>query len=222
VDGATIQQRIYAGRGKAAQRIGLMCKQYRPLTAAAPLGNQVASILAAFNAGDSTYRAPNSYGDAVWYADFDANASRVGDYLVRTADAQAFFIAALQPLLPIEAVACDRKLKVQRQAGAGATVGLQSYGSSSPCDPAGMADLLGTSAAMWPASILLGGKSREPGTGLPSSAKQSGWRILLPASVPAVLNAGDIATDDLGRRYLFEACELTDMGWRINAQEVHA
>jgi hypothetical protein len=84
-----------------------------------------------------------------------------------------------------------------------------------------MADLMGTTGALWPASILLGGRAQQSGNGLPSAVQQAGWKILLPPSVPVVLNAGDIATDDLGRRYALIAAELTDLGWRCMAQEVH-
>jgi hypothetical protein len=28
-------------------------------------------------------------------------------------------------------------------------------------------------------------------------------------------------TDDLGRRYVIDGAELTDLGWRINANELH-
>ncbi len=225
MDGATIQQRIYAGRGKAALRIGLDCRQYRPLTAAAPLGNLVATIKAAFNAGDSTYRAPNLPGDSIWYGDFDARTTRAGDYLVRVSDGSTWFIAGQQQLLPIICVDCNRKVKIMRGTASAPTVGLLGYNAESPCDPTSMQTLIGTDgppAAFWPASILLGGKSQASATKLPSASKQAGWRILLPPSIPVTLQAGDIAVDDLGRRYLFDAAEATDLGWRINAQEVHA
>ena len=222
MDGATIQQRIYAGRGKAALRVGLPCAQYRPLTAAAPLGNALGTSLAAFNSGDSKYLKPNEYGDPTWYADLDGRQTLVGDYLVRATDSETWFIAGQQQLLPIIAINCNRRLRISRQTGASGSVGLQGYNTTSPCDPSGMADLLGTSAgALWPASILLGGRAQQSGSHLPSGVPQAGWRILLPASVPVTLMAGDIATDDLGRRYAITAAENTDLGWRLNAYEIH-
>ena len=222
MDGATIQARIYAGRGKAALRVGLDCAQYRPLTAAAPLGNQLGTIKAAFNSGDRNYLTPNLYGEAVWFVDLDGRVTRPGDYLVRAMDGSTWFIAAQQQVLPIVCVDCNRSVRISRQQATPGAVGLQAYGSASPCDPTSMTSILGAAGALWPASILLGGRSQKSGADLPTSAKQAGWRILLPPSVPVVLQAGDIAVDDLGRRYLIDAAELTDLGWRCNANEVHA
>lgn len=224
MDGLTIQQRIYAGRGKAALRIGLDCRQYRPLTAAAPLGNPLATLKAAFNSGDSNYLKPNLQGDAIWFADLDGRITQPGDYLVRVLDGAVWYIAGQQQLLPIVCVDCNRTLRLMRPQVSSGSVGLQAYGSATPCDPTSMTTLAGGTGAgtMWPASILFGGKSQQPGSGLPGTVKQAGWRILLPPSLPVVLQAGDMATDDLGRRYSIEGAELTEMGWRLDAKEVHS
>lgn len=216
MDAATIQAKIYAGRAKAAQRIGLDCNQFRPLTASAPLGNQVGTLMAAFNSGDNTYRNPNLPGDAIWYGDFDGRQTLPGDYLVRVADSQAFYIAAQQQLLPIICVECNRSVHIVRMQ-APASVGAVGYGGVTAGNET---DVLGTASALWPASILLGGKSQQA-AGLPADVRNSGWRILLPPSVPTVIKAGDLITDDLGKRYAIDGAELTDLGWRINAQEVH-
>lgn len=217
MDAATIQAKIYAGRAKAAQRIGLDCNQFRPLAANAPIGNQVGTLKAAFNSGDNTYLAPNLPGDAIWYGDFDGRLTQPGDYLMRVADGQAYYIAAQQQLLPIVCVECNRTLKITRQQ-AQSTVGAVGYGGNVPSQEV---DVLGATGAFWPASILFGGKSQQS-VGLPAGVKNTGWRILLPPSVPITIKAGDIATDDLGRRYAVDGAELTDFGWRINAQEVHS
>jgi hypothetical protein len=216
MDGATIQQRILAGRGKAAQRIGLACNQFRPLTAAAPLGNQIGVILAAFNAGDSTYRAPNLPGDPIWYADFDGRQTLPGDYLVRQADGSIWYVASLQQLLPIVTIECNRRLRITRENAVNA-VGAVAYSGKLPTTEA---DILGAPGALWPASILQGGK-KDASAGLPAGVKNAGWKMLLPPSVPVLIEAGDIATDDLGRRYAIDSAELTDQGWRIAANEVH-
>ena len=216
MDGATIQAKIYAGRGKAALRMGRDCSVYRPLTAAAPLGNLAATIKAAFNSGNSNYKAPNLPGDALWFADLDGRITQPGDYLIRVFDGDTFFIANQQELLPIVVVECNRQLKITREVPV-AAVGAVGY---SGMQPAQETDVLGTTGALWPCSILLGGRS-QAALNLPADVRQSGWRIMLPPSVPISIKAGDIATDDLGRRYAIEAAEQTDFGWRINAQEVH-
>ena len=45
---------------------------------------------------------------------------------------------------------------------------------------------------------------------------------MLPISVPIIVTAGDIVTDDLGHRYAVDAAEQTDTGWRITANEAHS
>lgn len=216
MDGATIQARIYAGRGKAAKRIGLTCQQYRPQSAAAPLANPLAQILVAFNSGDNTYAKPNVSNDPVWYADFDGRLTQTGDYLVRALDGATWFISAQQQLLPIVCVECNRSVKVTRQQAVTA-VGAVGYGGMLP---ATSEDVLGGDDNLWPASILIGGR-KEQAANLPAGVKNSGWRILMPPSVPIVLKAGDLVTDDHGRRFMVDAAELTDQGWRMNANEAH-
>lgn len=219
MDGAKIQTKILAGRGKAAQRIGLSCFQYRPLAAGAPLGNQVGTLLAAFNAGDSSYRAPNLPGDPIWYADLDGRLTQPGDYLVRAADGSTWFIASQQQLLPIVAIECNRRARIVRQAPV-TDVGAVGYGGSTIATEV---PILGDIGALWPASILLGGRKQATTTALPAGTGQAAWKIALPPSVPSsvVIAAADILVDDLGRRYVVDGAELTDQGWRLTSNETH-
>lgn len=219
MDGATIQQRILAGRGKAAQRIGLSCAQFRPLTAAAPLGNQVGTVLAAFNAGDNTYAKPNLPGDPIWFADLDGRVTQAGDYLVRAADGATWFIASQQQLLPIVVIECNRQMQIVRQAPV-TEVGAVGYGGLTTATEV---PILGAPGALWPASILFGGRKAPTGTGLPAGTGQAGWKVMLPPSVPGsvVIAAGDIMVDDLGRRYIIDGAELNDQGWRLTANDNH-
>ncbi len=213
MDAQTIEKRIYAGRGKAAQRIGRSCTVYRPIDALAPLGNSVRRTFAAFNAADPTYSKPNPYGKPVWFADLDGRYTQAGDYLVRN-DGATWFIAAQQSMLPIIAVECDRQVKVSRQAALTAVGAIGYGGIIAP------SDILGTTGALWPASILVANRPL-PMTDLPADVKQGGSTILLPPSVPVTLLAADLITDDLGRRYAIESAEVTDLGYRITAHEVH-
>jgi hypothetical protein len=45
------------------------------------------------------------------------------------------------------------------------------------------------------------------------------WTILLPAFGQVILRTGDFISDDIGRNAVVAAAELTDLGWRITAQQ---
>lgn len=208
-----INAKIYAGRAKAALRLGLDYNVFRPVSAANPMTNQVATIKAAFNAGDNNYKSPNMPGDAFWHGDFDGRGTQAGDYLVHPISPfDVKFIAAQQMLLPIVCIECNRIISVSR-ASPQTSIGAVGY---SGLQELGMDVVL----SEWPCSILMSGNGRKA-AGLPAGVSDGSWRVLLPPSVPAEIKAGDIVTDDIGRRYAIEAAELTDLGWRINALEVH-
>lgn len=220
MDAATLQSRIYAGYGKAALRIGQLYSQYRPSGFANPLATQRGTLYASFNSEDMKYSRPNKYGKATWYGVFDGSLTQAGDYLVGPGG--TFFIAAQQQALPILVVGCNRTVRIGRTP-TDATPGLQAYSGvveSDQVDVLGTSDALGGIATGWPASILIGGRSDKDGK-LPSSVKSAGMIILLPPSVPIAIIESDIIHDDLGRRYAVYTAELTDLGWRIQANEEH-
>lgn len=216
MDGATLQARIYNGYAKAATRLGFPCDVYRPLSASAPLANHIANIPVSLNAQDFTFQKPNLYGKAIWYALMDATVTKPGDYLVRGTDGNQFFIAGQQPHLPIIVVECNRLVWITRQV-VNSAVGQLGYSGITPSNAAAV---LGTSSARWPASILLGGRSQNA-MNLPVSGKDVGWMVLLPPSATPEIMAGDLINDDLGRVYIVDGAEQTDLGWRIKTQELH-
>jgi hypothetical protein len=217
MDGATLQAKIYNGYAKAAQIIGLTFNLYRPLSAGSPLGNLVGTLKAALDSGPAySFKSPNEYGDPTWFALINDATAQTGDYLVNANG--TYFIAGKQFLLPVIVVECNRSVRISRQTMSSA-VGAVGYSGTTA---AGETNILGAAGNLWPASIMFGGKA-QGAIGLPADSKQSGWRILLPPSVPGgvVLTASDIVTDDIGRRYVIDGAELTDLGWRINANELH-
>lgn len=222
MDALKLQSKIYGGYGKAALRLGLDNVQYRPVGTGNPLATAGVTLKASFNAQDMKYGKPNQYGIAVWWGLFDASATQEGDYLVGPQG--TFFIASQQLHLPIQLVQCNRRVTLSR-ASTGSGAGAIGYGG--PCGTSGDDILLGGAGVPadtgWPASILLFGQRERNPSGLPSGVQQTGWRILLPASVPSsvVIQAADTITDDLGRRYAVQGAEPTDMGWRMNCTELH-
>ena len=223
MDAATLQSRIYKGYGKAAVRLGQMNDVYRPIGAVNPIASatKLQSLLASFNAEDWTYTRPNKYGKATWFGLFDATPTKQGDYLVGPQG--TFFIAGQQLHLSILMVECNRSLALLRTVAPANPTGAQPYGGACITEDVaalGAVNAAGALTAGWPASVLLGGRVGGSAN-LPMSAKNAGWQILLPVSVPVAIHPGDVLLDDLGRRLIAEACELTDAGWRINAKEAH-
>lgn len=217
MDGATLQGKIYRGYAKAAKVIGQSFNLYRPLSASTPLGNQVGTVMAALDSGPAyDFKSPNEYGDPTWFALVDDATTQAGDYLINSTG--TYFIAGKQFLLPVIAVECNRTVKISRGQAVSA-VGALGYGGMTPST---QQDVLGAPGALWPASVLFGGKQERDQSGLPAGVPLAGWQILLPPSVPITIKASDIVTDDLGRRYAINGAELTDLGWRIKAVEEHA
>jgi hypothetical protein len=214
MDGATLQAKIYRGYAKAAGQIGLPCAHYRASSALTPLiasGNMLPTLSASFNAEDMEYGKARDYGKAAWYCLADGTQLSAGDYLVRP-DGTSFFIASMQPLLPIFAVMCNRVLTLyrpQQQSGIGAAA----YGGTTVASN----NLL---MAGFPASMLQSGGGGTSDVNLPGNVHLGSWTILLPNLPRNVLvRNDDIVTDDLARRYVVASAEQTALGWRITALE---
>jgi len=213
MDGARLNALIYKGLGRGAAHIGGPCAVYRPQNPTAPLTNQVASLPVAFNAANPGYTKPQLYGKAVWFADMDGRHTRPGDYLVRLSDDKIWYVAAQQQLLPVVVIECNRRIRLQRTPPQTA-VGELPYSAIDPVD------VLGTPDSLWPCSILQGGKP-IPSVGLPSDVRDAGWKILLPISVPLLIQSADLIEDDIGRGFAVGSAELTDLGWRLEVNETH-
>jgi hypothetical protein len=212
MDGATLQARIYAGYAKAALRIGLSFSQYRPTAAAAPITAPylLRSLLASFNAMDFKYGRPNLYGKATWYCIADGTLLQVGDYL--TGNGSTYFIAAMQPLLPILVVECNRTVTLyrpQQQTGVGAV----GYGGNTAANETVL-------ASGFPASVLQGTKGEHGDTRLPGDVRNPWWSALLP-NIPGgiTLRTNDVMTDETGQRYTLSSAEQTDLGWRLTVMQ---
>lgn len=213
MDGTKLQGKVYYGYAQSAKRIGLPFNQYRPAVATtSPIAPTylLQSILASFNAQDMKYSKPNTYGKPVWYCLVDGRQTAVGDYLVGAPG--TFFIASMQPLLPIQAVECNRTVTVFRPQQQ-PTVGAGSYGGNTAQNQTVI-------AKGFPASILINAKADKGSVNLPGDTRQAWWNLLLPP-IPGdvIIQDADIVEDDIGNRYVVSAAELTDMGWRITMAE---
>jgi hypothetical protein len=207
MDGATIQTKIYAGYAKAAPHIGMPYDLYRPADPMAPLATRLATITASFNVGGS-FRQPNRASNPLWQCIADGARLKPGDYLI---GGSTFFIASMQPLLPIQAVECHRILSVHRLALPG---GFGSLGYNRGIGPSEVLRLQG-----WPVSLLSGSRGGRSEVGPPGDTRQPGYQALMPAWPGIDIAPGDICTCDLGRRYSVSACELTGLGWRLTLEQ---
>lgn len=204
---ASIQARIWSGYAKAAQRIGASYQFYRPSGGTFP-GGPTSALPVSLNAEDMKYGRPNKYGKPTWFALFDGTSVQAGDYLVGPQG--TFFVAAMQPVLPILVVECNRVASFIR-ASQPTTLGAQGYGGMTHETEAAYASGV-------PCSILQGIKGEKNDAGLPGDTRLPWWSILVPAVVGDV-RYGDLIEDDLDRRYVVSSAELSDLGYRITAAQ---
>lgn len=212
MDGATLQQKVYAGYAKAALRIGTSFNQYRASTAINPTasGNLVQSLLASANVNWAYDRA-NKYGNAVYQMLVDGTQTQVGDFLVGSS---TYYIAAMQPLLPILAVKCNHTITIKRPTQP-VGVGQVGYG--------GYQDSTATILYQGcPASILEGTKGENNSFNLPNDIKMPWWRVIFPSLGGVNIVTGDIITDETNLQYQVSSAELTELGWRLTAGQVGA
>lgn len=210
VSQATIQARIWRGYAKAAQRIGVPYQFHRPDNGAFP-GAALFTRPVSLNAEDMKYGRPSKHGKAGWYALADGTGLQPGDYLVGPQG--VFFLAALQPLLPILAVECNRTVTLSRPPEP-AGIGAQDYSGMTPDNAVPFASGV-------PCSILQGAKGEKNEVDLPADTRLPWWAILMPAAV-GTLGYGDLIGDDLGRHYIVSSAELTELGYRITAMMLAA
>ncbi len=217
----TIQNKVYYGYSKAAAKLGLTFNQYRSSSAINPIqsGNFLRTILAS-NSVNWAYDKANKYGNAIWNCLIDGRLTQVGDYIVGTRD--TFFIAAMQSIMPILAVECNRTITITRtiqlgdqQAGTTPTTGYVGYVgrniNNSNSEKIIMQNI--------PCSILEGSRGQFNKVGLPTDTKMPEWKILLPRLGGVLVGTGDFILDDLGGRYTVISDEDTDFGWRLTAVE---
>ncbi len=209
MDGSRIQSLVNRGYALSAQRVGLPHTQFRPSGPGNPLAaaNLLATLSAAFSVDNYRFGRPSDYGKPEHQALVDGSQLLVGDYLVGPAG--TYFIAALDPLVPILAISCNTILNVRHPA-APASTGLVGYGG----DVASAETVVMTG---WPSSLLEGTKGEKPDSGLPGDARAAWYQVLMPAAVGVSILPYDILIDAAAHRYKVSSAELTSKGWRLTA-----
>jgi hypothetical protein len=214
MDAATIAAKIYYGYAKSAQYIGLPFRQFRPTGVSNPTaGAALATLNAVATVGTTGFSFTKSpaHKDALFTMLVDGTQVRVGDYMVGATD--TYFIAAMQPLLPILAVRCNAVLNIVGAGPSPQPIGPTSaYGGTTAADE-------GAILTGWPASLLYDARGRQTEVGLPTDLPSPFYDILLPITPEGIdLRTTEFADDALGRRYTISSSELTQFGWRLTAQ----
>jgi hypothetical protein len=220
MDGATLQDRIYAGYDKAASRIGLAYDIYRPASAVDPLdpSNMVATTFAQFTPGKTgaNFNASSDQKSALWSGMFDGRLTQQGDYLVR--GTSIFFVAAMQLQLPILCVECAHTVSIVRsdmQTGVGAQT---TYGA----DSSDTDTILGNAI---PAAFLFRREGQHSTVGLPADGSRPTFDVMMPKlAFPggAIITDRDYVVDENGRRYFVVADYLDDQGYFLRVERMEA
>lgn len=216
MDAATLQDRIYAGYGRAAKRTGYSFEIHRPASAlSAPIvaPTLIATIPANFLVYGSKFQfeKQSSYKQPTYNGLFDARLCRVGDYLYNATHG-AYFIAGLAEQVPPLCVGCNRTVSITKP---GPAKGFGAQAAYSGADPAVDLAVL----TLWPASIIYDARGREHEQDLPLDLRNPFFTILLPVTLGVDIRSGMIVTDDQGRRYIIGAAENSPLGWRISSQQ---
>lgn len=205
-----IQQAIYAGAAAGAQASGQPHQVYRPIDAMSPVNpdSLVATLPAAFSA-DLRYgfKSAHDYTKPTWSCAIDGRVTRPGDILV--GPSATWFIASMEPLLPILVVRCSGTVSIARPT-ATSGIGVLPPGGDVVAEEVVV-------MAGWPASILQGTKGEKADSGLPDDTRAPWAAILMPQFAGVEIRTDDVLTDDQGRRYILSGCERTYLGWRLTA-----
>ncbi len=219
MDGALLQSKVYGGFAKAAKRIGLPFDVYRPASASNPLagGNKIATIPAAFTVHSSSnfnFEKPSDFKGPLFHALLDGTQVHRGDFLNDPATVFGpFYIASMDPIVPILAVQTNRVVTVYRPAGSAKPIGVSGYGGT--IASTGDANEVALMTA-WPASVLEGARGVGAGV-LPADTGVGMWRVLMPYWTGVQITPGSIIIDDAGKRMIVRQAELSDLGWNIQA-----
>ena len=221
-----IHQKILYGYAKAGLKLGASFNIYRSATSLNPIssGNLIGTTQMVASV-DWTFMKASKYGNAVFFACMDAQSANaplsveVGDYLVPTqgadnviSDNHTYFVQSLQFDLPPIVVQCDQQLNVIRPSQ-NTAVGYDGYAGYTAATSI-------TIATGMPASVLRSGKGQNAAPQLPTDAREPMWIVLMPQLGNTIFRIGDIIIDEINQEYVITENELTELGWRIMAQQV--
>lgn len=221
-----IHQKILFGYAKAALKLGATFNLYRSATPINPISEPNLIGTTQMTASVSwDYMRASKYGNSLFNACLDAQSAnapgsvQVGDYLTPTegidgviSDDNTYYVQSLQFDLPPQVVQCDQQINIIRPSQ-NTSIGYDGYVGYTP--DTSIAVMTGM-----PASILKASKGQNAPTALPTDTREPMWTIFMPNLGNVIIRIGDIVIDEINQNYVITENELTELGWRLTAQQV--
>lgn len=203
MNGAALQSLVYRGYGIAAQRIGYPYAVYRAASMISPIavGNRILTALyASFTTGFDfkSYSKPLA-ADCI--AIVDGSQVQTGDWMV--GQAGTFYIADMQPTLPIAAIQCNRTISIVRPG--------YSTVSSTPVSETII-------ASGFPAFGITSTRGRTQ-SGIPIQTQSDsgihGMRYYLNSHTVGDIRIEDVIVDENGDRFVIDSAAPTAFGYIV-------
>lgn len=200
MDGAKIQSLINKGLGKASKKLGSTFSVYRSASLLNPLdpANARPDIQASITTGYqySRFNKPNA---PEWTLVADATDLLPGDWLVGD---QTFYLATIQPLLPMPVIQCNRVVSITRP-------GYSSAGGNLEASEI-------TVASSLPVFMFSKGAKAASAHAIAfptnTTAAMDEWVVYINARALNGIQKHDILVDENGDKYEFSVVNFTDWG----------
>ena len=213
---AEIQAKVAFGLGKAAQYVGAMVTQYRPIGSANPMSAAAhGTLLAAFDQdGTLSLAKPQAWDKPFVFAAMDTTDVASGDILVGL---DTYFVARFEPMRPPLCVLTNRVVAFLTEAdGEGAAFG-EGAGFSGRAASTDVAVASG-----WPAAVIPKSRGTPDPLKLPTDTMEARFEVFAPRIPGVTLTAGMRMTDDLGAAAIIETAELQPHGWHLSVLAAQA
>lgn len=204
MNGETVQDRIYAGYAKAAQHTGRIYSQYRAASPISPLeaGNLLGEIACLF-AAEKRFEVPAKFKIPARYLYADGRVLQQRDILVGPYG--TFFVADMQPNLPLQAIRCNDSVRIDRPVYQGTTL-----------VPEPIAVALPIFSQLKKVDI----KRPEFGANTAGTAIAEYFGFL-PVE-PGTVQQHDIITDQTGRLFEIDTIDNTEIGVVVTFRQTEA
>jgi hypothetical protein len=217
MDGELLQEKVYVGYAKAAERVGLSFGIYRSSDGIDPLN--IANYLYDLPVSATQnwkYNAPNKFSGSTWLLVVDGLQVEVSDYLVR--NGVVYYVAGKQHLLPILGVRCDRKITVEvAEIPIEGTKGRVGY-SAMNVPPENKRIIVQDC----PCSFIIGSKGEQSKVDIPTDTKMPWYAVYIPYFVDKHIPEGAFIRDEFDQEYQVSGNQRSDIGWKLTAHVLGA